>query len=91
MANLDPIRDPAGQGISYPCRWEYMLFGVSRERMTAAVETIIVDTDYALSLSNVSRNGKYRSLRLEVVVDDEAARDRLHQALRDHADIIMVL
>lgn len=91
MANLDPIRDPAGQGIRYPCRWEYMLFGVSRERMTAAVETIIVDTDYALSLSNVSRNGKYRSLRLEVVVDDEAARDRLHQALRDHADIIMVL
>jgi putative lipoic acid-binding regulatory protein len=77
--------------ISYPCRWVYRVIGGRAEVLRQAVTDVLGDHEHVLTPSNTSRNGKYASLRLEVVVADDDQREGIYRALCSHESIRIVL
>ena len=76
--------------IEYPCQWEYKLIGESQERISEAVFEACHDS-YSLTLSNQSAQGKYKSMRLLIVVRDEEQRNELFIKLKQHPAIKIVI
>jgi len=77
--------------IDYPTTWSYQLIGSDEALVRAAVAAIVAAREHTLQLTKTSRTGKYCSLRLEIVVADEADRLGLFQALATHAAVRFVL
>jgi uncharacterized protein len=77
--------------IEYPCKWPYKIIGDSIEEMISAVEEAVVDLKYDLTLSNISKKGKYFSLNISVDVPSEIMRDLIFQKLSKHSAIKFVI
>jgi putative lipoic acid-binding regulatory protein len=77
--------------IRYPARWTYTVIGVDRHSLEGAVTEVVEDRSHKLSLSNVSSGGRYVSLRLTLIVLNEAERLHIFESLRKHAVVKMVL
>jgi hypothetical protein len=77
--------------IDYPTKWEYKIIGPDIDEMIKAVETIIVDLEYNLSASNISRKANYFSLNISVGVPSEIVRDLIIQKLSAHPAIKFVI
>lgn len=56
-----------------------------------AIEKIVKGRDYTITPSNVSKSGKYHSLNLEVLVDDDENRTGIYDKLRGNPAVKMVL
>lgn len=76
--------------IDYPCEWLYKIIGSDKESVHNAVAGIIQDKEYHINDSNTSKTGKYQSFSVKVVVNDEAYRNNIYQALKGHDDIKFV-
>ncbi len=83
-------RDNEGSGIDYPCEWIYKVIGSDRGSIHDAVANIIQDGEYQISDSNSSKTGKYLSFDVKVVVGDEAYRNEIYHAFKEHNDIKFV-
>jgi putative lipoic acid-binding regulatory protein len=59
--------------------------------MVSAVEEVIIDFEYDLTPSNISRKAKYFSLNIAVNVPSEHVRDRIFQKLTKHPAIKFVI
>jgi putative lipoic acid-binding regulatory protein len=59
--------------------------------MITAVEEIIIDLEYDLTPSNISRKAKYFSLNITVVVPSEIIRDKIFRDLTNHSAIKYVM
>jgi len=77
--------------LEYPCRWTYKIIGSVKEGLRQAVEEVIGDLEHTLTLSNNSKTGRYLSLKLDIVVQSEAQRVGIYQALSEHRAIKIVL
>jgi uncharacterized protein len=77
--------------IIYPCKWAYTVIGISDEGVRAAVTEIMGDVEHDVRLARRSGQGTYFSFHVNAVVQDEAHRDRLFQALQKHPTVRMVL
>jgi putative lipoic acid-binding regulatory protein len=77
--------------IDYPCKWSYKIIGENVEKMITAVEEIIIDLEYELTPSNISRKAKYFSLNITVVVPSEIIRDKIFRDLTNHSAIKYVM
>jgi len=77
--------------IEYPCTWAFRVIGVEEKAMTKAVRECVGGREFTLERANTSRTGKFLSLNLETVVENEVDRNRLFQTLRDHDAVKMVL
>jgi putative lipoic acid-binding regulatory protein len=77
--------------VTYPCRWRYQIVGASEEGLREAVACAAAGHAYSVTFSRRSRTGKYCSLHLELVVVDEAHRNGVFEALRDHREVRFVL
>lgn len=77
--------------IDYPCEWSYKIIGENVEKMITAVEEIIVNLEYDISASNISRKAKYFSLNVSVVVPSEIVRDSTFQKLSTHPAIKFII
>jgi putative lipoic acid-binding regulatory protein len=77
--------------IDYPCKWPYKIIGESVAEMISAVEEVVIDLEYDLTPSNISKKGKYFSLNITVVVPSEVVRDLIFQKLTKHPAIKFVI
>jgi len=77
--------------IDYPTKWEYKIIGADIDEMIKAIETIIVDLEYNLSASNISRKANYFSLNVSVLVPSEIVRDLIFRKLSAHPAIKFVI
>lgn len=77
--------------LDYPCPWVYKIIGADEGRMRQAVADIMGDRPHRVTLSRISKTGKYHCLNVEVTVEDRACRVALHQALQAHGAIRMIL
>lgn len=75
----------------YPCEWIYKIIGNDSKAMEHAVSSIITTKMFTLTESNESRNGKYCSLNLTLIVENEEERQGYYKNLGMHKDIRMVL
>jgi putative lipoic acid-binding regulatory protein len=85
--NLDERRPD----IEYPTSWQYKIIGSDVDEMLSAVAESIKGLDYEVSSSNVSKNEKYFSLNVSVIVPSEVVRDLIFQNLAKHPAIKIVI
>lgn len=97
MATDKPILKVIGEGehrkleLDYPCSWKYKIIGEERRKLEAAIHSVILERAHTLEHSNASKTGKYVSLNLDLIVQNEDERTFLFEALKAHQDIKMVL
>ncbi len=77
--------------LDYPCQWRYKIVGEKKERMIEAVCDVISEKEHTINDSNKSKNGKYTSLNLDLLVHNEDERNFIYEALKAHQHIKMVL
>ncbi len=83
-------RENGKAGIDYPCEWAYKVIGSDNESVHNAVANVIQDSEYQINDSNSSKTGKYLSFNVTTMVGDEAYRNKIYQAFKEHNDIIFV-
>jgi len=77
--------------LNYPCSWSYKLIGYEKETIQRAIHEVILEREHNLEHSNVSKGGKYVSMNLDLVIQNEDERNFLYEALKAHQHIKMVL
>jgi uncharacterized protein len=77
-------------GIDYPCEWIYKVIGNDKESVHNAIAGIIQGSEFHINDSNASKTGKYLSFNVTVMVSDEAYRNKIYQAFKEHDDIKFV-
>jgi len=85
--------------IEYPCPWDFKIIGTDEDALRVAVADCLKralsvapgQREFELSASRSSVGGKYVSLRLNLMVMDEAERNGVFHSLAEHAEIRMVL
>ncbi|MDQ7045196.1 MAG: DUF493 domain-containing protein [Sulfurimonas sp.] len=77
--------------LSYPCNWSYKLIGYEKEAIQKAIHDVIIERDHKLEHSNKSKTGKYVSMNLDLVIQNEDERNFIFEALKKHQNIKMVL
>ncbi len=83
-------RENEEPSIDYPCEWVYKVIGSDKESVHGATASIIQDSAYQINDSNTSKTGKYLSFNVMVMVGDEAYRNKIYQAFKEHDDIKFV-
>lgn len=90
--------------LEYPCSWCYKLIGYEKEAIQKAIHDVILEREqkvngeareaalgYDLTHSNASKTGKYVSMNLDLVIQNEDERNFIYEALKAHQHIKMVL
>ena len=77
--------------LEYPCNWTYKLVAGEKEALKKAIHDVIVEREHTLTHSNTSKTGKYISMNLDLVVQNEDERNFIYEALKAHQNIKMVL
>lgn len=77
--------------ILYPCIWSYQVIGADERKLRSAVAEVVGAAEHSLREGHVSKGGKYRSLGLEVRVEDEPERLRIFRGLSTHPSIRFVI
>ena len=77
--------------LEYPCNWTYKLIAQSKENIQKAIDDVVGEREITLTHSNNSKNGKYVSMNLDMLVHNEDDRNFIYESLKKHQDIKMVL
>lgn len=77
--------------LEYPCKWTYKLVGAEKAALQKAIHDVIVEREHTLTHSNASKTGKYVSMNLELLIQNEDERNFIFEALKAHQNIKMVL
>jgi len=77
--------------LDYPCLWTYTVIGSIHDDIRRAIADVIGDADHSLRFSHNSKTGRYLSLRLEMVVYNDAQRVGIYQSLSNQRAIKLVL
>ena len=77
--------------LTYPCSWSYKLIGYKKEAIEEAILDVISQKEHKLTHSNLSKTGKYISMNLNLVIQNEDERNFIFDALKKHQNIKMVL
>jgi len=77
--------------VNYPAKWGYKVIGTDVDKLLKAVEEATPGLKYEVTPSNISKNEKYYSLNVIVVVSSEVVRDLVFKKLSGHPDTKMVI
>ena len=77
--------------LEYPCSWTYKLIGLEKEVIQKAIHDVILEREHKLTHSNKSKTGKYVSMNLDIIIQNEDERNFIYEALKTHQHIKMVL
>lgn len=70
--------------ILYPHEWTYVVIGLSEPDVRAAINEVLDQRAYEVEFSKLSAKGKYISLRVTMMVNDEDDRGRIYESLNEH-------
>ncbi|AXH13529.1 HP0495 family protein [Halarcobacter bivalviorum] len=77
--------------LDYPCSWKYKIVILETSNARKITEEILIQREFSLEKSKVSKKGKFKSYSLELLVHNEDDRKEIYKMLGDHKDIKMVL
>lgn len=77
--------------IEYPINWTYSIIGYNENEMRAAAKFAVGEKKHTIIKSNSSKSGKYISMKLDLIVDDEAERLAIFELLKYDKAIKMVI
>jgi putative lipoic acid-binding regulatory protein len=77
--------------LTYPCSWSYKLIGYEKKAIQKAIHDVIIQKEHTLKHSNSSKTGKYISMNLDLIIQNDDERNFIYEALKAHENIIRVL
>lgn len=77
--------------LTYPTSWTYKLIGYEKKAIQKAIHDVIVKREHDLTHSNSSKTGKYISMNLNLVLQNDDERIFIYEALKAHQNIVRVL
>jgi putative lipoic acid-binding regulatory protein len=83
--------DKENPEIIYPCQWTYSVMGHDEEDLRLCIGEVMRGRAHKVTLGRQSAGKKYIALHVDVWVVDEADRDALFEAFRDHPKVKFVL
>lgn len=89
MENISDIKQKVQ--IEYPSNWQYKLITMHEDHTKEAILDVINERFHNLTHSKNSKGGKYVSMNLELLVQNEDDRNFIFEALKAHHLIKMVL
>lgn len=93
--NIDPFPKPFSckekPSIQYPCSWSYKVIGLDEDALRGAIRTIVGHDNLLITRSHTSSGGKYRSLNVELVLEDDETRLKYYQHFKNHAAVKVVM
>jgi len=82
VVNLNELQDKLE--LDYPCNWSYKVIGEDIEKITHQRNANVKQT-------NKSKNGKYTTYNVQMLVHNEDDRHTLFDLFKEHCDIKIVL
>lgn len=89
MVNTNDIKEKIE--LEYPCNWSYKVITEHEDHTKEAILDVISERLHSLTHSNNSKSGKYVSMNLELLVQNEDDRNFIYEALKAHQKVKMVL
>ncbi len=89
MVNINDVEQKLK--LTYPTDWRYKIVGEEQKKLEKAVHDVILEREHTLKHSNVSQTGKYVSMNLDLLIQNEDERQFIYEALKAHQHIKMVL
>lgn len=77
--------------LDYPCNWTYKLVIRKEQNMNKIIKEVLEDREHGIKPSKTSKEGKFKSYALELIVEDEEDRKNLYKILGDHEHIKMIV
>jgi len=77
--------------LEYPCTWKYKIVIQEDKNGNKICKEVFADREHKVTKSNVSKNGKFKSLNIELLVVSDEDRTGFHKLLGEHKHIKMVL
>ncbi len=77
--------------ISYPCLWEYKVFGEDCSLLIDAIKAACHPLTAEISHSNTSSSGRYHSMKARLTVPDEETRTAIFQHLQRASAVKFIL
>ena len=84
-------RESCKPKIDYPCTWQYKIIGESAVAITRLVADHVHEKGYTLTDSNVSSGGRYISMSLELIVNNDERRLELYKLIAADPTVKVVL
>ncbi|PAF46115.1 hypothetical protein BKH46_09005 [Helicobacter sp. 12S02634-8] len=76
--------------ITYPTQWEYRIITTDTQALQAYIQTLI-SKPYSLECKNTSKEGRFTSLHLKTIVENQEMRDTLYTKLTGLDCVKMVI
>ena len=89
MENINEIEQKVL--IEYPTNWCYKIIAMTEDHVSIAISDVICDKIHTLKASNKSKSGKYVSMNLDLIVQNEDERNFIYEALKSHPKTKMIL
>jgi putative lipoic acid-binding regulatory protein len=77
--------------ITYPCQWNYKVIIPSHEEISVVTSSILGERDHTVKKSNNSKNGKYQSHNVSLLVHNDDDRHTIFEEFKCHDCVKMVL
>jgi len=77
--------------LDYPCNWKYKLVIRKEQNIKKIIKEVLEEREHGVKPSKVSKEGKFKSYTLELLVHNDEDRKALYQVLGDHEHIKMVV
>ena len=77
--------------IDYPCQWVYKVIGEDTRTLKELILTACAPATVDITHSHSSSKGKYHSLNVSLVVENEEMRLQIYELLKNHPAVKIVL
>lgn len=77
--------------LAYPLDWEYRVIGADESEIRAAIVRIMGARSHVVAASRKSREGRWVSVHVQLVVHSETERDQLHRELVSDPAVRLVM
>ena len=78
-------------GINYPINWEYKLITDVSDDLKKSIKELLGNRNYKLVFSKKSKNGKYDSYILSLVVHSDEDRKSIYESLKKDKNIKIII
>ncbi len=92
-AKVDILKDSLDKelGLEYPCRWEYKIITDSKDKLQNSIAKFFEKREYKFEFSKKSKNGKYDSYVLSLIVFSDEDRKNIFKNLKKDKNIKIII
>lgn len=77
--------------LTYPCQWNYKVIIESHVEISSVAALVLGEREHTVRKSNNSKNGKYKSHNISLLVHNDDDRVEIFHQFKEHKHVKMVL